>query len=56
MEPQESLGVEGDSGALGGLGGLVPSPRSEAVTHDLEELSLQPTQSLPPIKERKNGE
>ncbi|XP_026110195.1 MKL/myocardin-like protein 2 isoform X3 [Carassius auratus] len=51
MEPQESLGVEGDSGALGGL---VPSPRSEAVTHDLEELSLQPTQSLPPIKERKN--
>ncbi|XP_058626600.1 myocardin-related transcription factor B isoform X2 [Onychostoma macrolepis] len=51
MEPQESLGVEGDSGALGAL---VPSPRSEAVTHDLEELSLQPTQSLPPIKERKN--
>uniref|UniRef100_A0A672PR61 Myocardin related transcription factor B n=1 Tax=Sinocyclocheilus grahami TaxID=75366 RepID=A0A672PR61_SINGR len=51
MEPQESLGVEGDSGALGVL---VPSPRSEAVTHDLEELSLQPTQSLLPIKERKN--
>uniref|UniRef100_A0A673IPR7 MKL/myocardin-like protein 2 n=1 Tax=Sinocyclocheilus rhinocerous TaxID=307959 RepID=A0A673IPR7_9TELE len=51
MEPQESLGVEGKSGALGVL---VPSPRSEAVTHDLEELSLQPTQSLPPIKERKN--
>lgn len=53
MEPQESLGVKGDSGVLGVL---VPSPRSEAVTHDLEELSLQPTQSLPPIKERKNGE
>ncbi|KAI2666068.1 Myocardin-related transcription factor B [Labeo rohita] len=52
MEPQESLGVEGDSGAMGVL---VPSPRSEAVTHDLEELSLQPTQNLPPIKERKNG-
>ncbi|XP_016324206.1 MKL/myocardin-like protein 1 isoform X3 [Sinocyclocheilus anshuiensis] len=51
MEPQESLGVEGNSGALGAL---VPSPRSEAVTYDLEELSLQPTQSLPPIKERKN--
>ncbi|XP_073694627.1 myocardin-related transcription factor B isoform X1 [Garra rufa] len=51
MEPQGSLGVEGDSGAMGVL---VPSPRSEAVTHDLEELSLQPTQSLPPIKERKN--
>lgn len=53
MEPQESLGVEGGSGALGVL---VPSPRSEAVTHDLEELSLQPIPSLPPIKERKNGE
>ncbi|XP_067238613.1 myocardin-related transcription factor B isoform X1 [Chanodichthys erythropterus] len=51
MEPHESLGVKGDSGVLGVL---VPSPRSEAVTHDLEELSLQPTQSLPPIKERKN--
>uniref|UniRef100_A0A9J7X8R9 Myocardin related transcription factor Bb n=1 Tax=Cyprinus carpio carpio TaxID=630221 RepID=A0A9J7X8R9_CYPCA len=51
MEPQESLGVEGDSGMLGVL---VPSPQSEAVTHDLEELSLQPTQNLPPIKERKN--
>ncbi|XP_059414635.1 myocardin-related transcription factor B-like isoform X1 [Carassius carassius] len=51
MEPQESLGVEGDSGVLGVL---VPSPWSEAVTHDLEELSLQPTQNLPPIKERKN--
>ncbi|XP_056310199.1 myocardin-related transcription factor B isoform X1 [Danio aesculapii] len=51
MEPRGSLGVEGDVSALGVL---VPSPRSEAVTHDLEELSLQPTQSLPPIKERKN--
>ncbi|KAG1968846.1 myocardin-related transcription factor B isoform X1 [Pimephales promelas] len=51
MEPHESLGVEGDSGMMGVL---VPSPRSEAVTHDLEELSLQYTQSLPPIKERKN--
>lgn len=33
---------------------LVPSPQSEAVTHDMEELSLQPTQSLPPLNERKN--
>ncbi|XP_067276691.1 myocardin-related transcription factor B isoform X2 [Pseudorasbora parva] len=51
MDPHESLGVEGDPGATGVL---VPSPRSEAVTHDLEELSLQHTQNLPPIKERKN--
>lgn len=50
MEPRESLGVEGDSGIL------VPSPRSDAVTHDMEELSLQPTQSLPPLRDRKNGE
>lgn len=53
MDPRGSLGLEGDSGAMGSL---VPSPRSDAVTHDLEELSLQPTQSLPPLKERKNGE
>ncbi|XP_051994651.1 myocardin-related transcription factor B isoform X2 [Xyrauchen texanus] len=51
MEPQESLGMEGDFVMLGVF---VPSPRSEAVTHDLEELSLLPAQSLPPIKERKN--
>ncbi|KAI4903368.1 hypothetical protein NFI96_010774, partial [Prochilodus magdalenae] len=48
MEPQGSLGAEGEQGVL------VPSPRSDAVTHDLEELSLQPSQSLPPIQERKN--
>uniref|UniRef100_W5LEJ6 Myocardin related transcription factor B n=1 Tax=Astyanax mexicanus TaxID=7994 RepID=W5LEJ6_ASTMX len=48
MEPQGSLG------AGEGPGVLVPSPRSEAVTHDLEELSLQPSLSLPPIRERKN--
>uniref|UniRef100_A0A3B4C4M5 SAP domain-containing protein n=1 Tax=Pygocentrus nattereri TaxID=42514 RepID=A0A3B4C4M5_PYGNA len=48
MEPQGSLGTEGEQRVL------VPSPRSEAVTHDMEELSLQPSQSLPPIKERKN--
>lgn len=53
MEPQGCLGVEGDPGLLGLL---VPSPRSEAVTHELEELSLQPFQSLPPLKERKNGQ
>ncbi|XP_051988553.1 myocardin-related transcription factor B-like isoform X2 [Xyrauchen texanus] len=51
MEPRNSLGMERASVTLGVL---VPSPRSEAVTHDLEELSLLPTQCLPPIKERKN--
>ncbi|KAF0025197.1 hypothetical protein F2P81_022078 [Scophthalmus maximus] len=33
---------------------LVPSPQSEAVTHELEELTLQPIQNLPPLSERKN--
>ncbi|XP_065111161.1 myocardin-related transcription factor B isoform X1 [Paramisgurnus dabryanus] len=51
MDPRGSFVLEGDSGAMGSL---VPSPRSDAVTHDLEELSLQPIQSLPPLKERKN--
>lgn len=54
MEPQASqrqLGAEGDC-EMSNL--LVPSPQSEAVTHELEELSLQPTQSLPPLSERKN--
>ncbi|XP_070707979.1 myocardin-related transcription factor B isoform X2 [Pempheris klunzingeri] len=54
MEPQASqghLGVEGDCG-MSNL--LLPSPQSEAVTHEMEELTLQPTQNLPPLNERKN--
>lgn len=56
MDPQAAqwhLAAEGDCG-MSSL--LVPSPQSEAVTHEMEELSLQPTQSLPPLSERKNGE
>lgn len=33
-----------------------PSPQSEAVANELQELSLQPAPNLLPIKERKNGE
>ncbi|XP_058891543.1 myocardin-related transcription factor B-like isoform X2 [Acipenser ruthenus] len=51
MEPHRMLGIEGDCG-MRGL--LAPSPRSEAVAHELEELSLQPTPNLPPLNERKN--
>ncbi|CAB1338269.1 unnamed protein product [Coregonus sp. 'balchen'] len=51
MEPQGLLGAEGDYGMLGLL---VPSPQSEAVTHELEELTLQPSNNLPPLNERKN--
>lgn len=53
MESEASLGAEGDRGLLSLL---LPSPQSEAVTHEMEELSLQPTHSLPPLNERKNGE
>lgn len=35
--------------------GSAHSPRSEAVTNELQELSLQPAPSLLPLRERKNG-
>lgn len=55
MEPQASHGLLGAEGDCEILSLLLPSPQSEAMTHDMEELSLQPTQSLPPLNERKNG-
>ncbi|XP_068942212.1 myocardin-related transcription factor B isoform X3 [Petaurus breviceps papuanus] len=39
---------------LGSLGHLAPSPQSEAVAHEFQELSLQSSQHLPPLNERKN--
>lgn len=54
MEHQASQGQLGGEGDCGMLNLLLPSPQSEAVTHEMEELSLQPTQSLPPLNERKN--
>ncbi|XP_062416035.1 myocardin-related transcription factor B isoform X1 [Pungitius pungitius] len=53
MELQVSngpLGAEGDC-EMSTL--LLPSPQSEAVTHEMEELSLQP---LPALDERNNGQ
>lgn len=41
---------------LGPLAHLAPSPQSEAVAHEFQELSLQSSQYLPPLNERKNGE
>lgn len=55
MEPQASQGPLGAEGDRGILSLLLPSPQSEAMTHEMEELSLQPTHSLPPLNERKNG-
>ncbi|XP_020349576.1 myocardin-related transcription factor B-like [Oncorhynchus kisutch] len=51
MEPQGLFGAEGDCGMLGLL---VPSPQSEAFTHELEKLSLHPSNNLHPLNERKN--
>lgn len=36
--------------------GLALSPQSEAVTSELQELSLQPAPDPMPLQERKNGE
>lgn len=36
--------------------GSVPSPQSEAVASELQELTLQSVPSPLPLKERKNGE
>ncbi|XP_041829812.1 myocardin related transcription factor Ab isoform X3 [Melanotaenia boesemani] len=39
---------------VAGTPGLAPSPQSEAVTNELQELSLQPASNLLPLQERKN--
>uniref|UniRef100_A0ABM5F0M8 Myocardin-related transcription factor B isoform X2 n=1 Tax=Pogona vitticeps TaxID=103695 RepID=A0ABM5F0M8_9SAUR len=51
MEHLGTVDPEDDSGLLSRL---APSPHSEAVAHELQELSLQPSQYLPPLNERKN--
>ncbi|XP_038396238.1 myocardin-related transcription factor B isoform X2 [Canis lupus familiaris] len=51
MDPSGALDAEDE---LGPLAHLAPSPQSEAVAHEFQELSLQPSQHLPPLNERKN--
>ncbi|KAG9340340.1 hypothetical protein JZ751_021452 [Albula glossodonta] len=61
MDPQ--TGEEPSSGGMatnaaatpGTTPGSAPSPQSEAVTNELQELSLQPAPNLLPLRERKNG-
>uniref|UniRef100_A0A670JQD1 Uncharacterized protein n=1 Tax=Podarcis muralis TaxID=64176 RepID=A0A670JQD1_PODMU len=53
MEHLGTVEPEDDSGLLPRL---APSPHSEAVAHEFQELSLQPIQCLPPLNERKNGD
>uniref|UniRef100_A0A8C2ZF76 Uncharacterized protein n=1 Tax=Cyclopterus lumpus TaxID=8103 RepID=A0A8C2ZF76_CYCLU len=36
-------------------GAFIPSPQSEAVANELQELSLQPAPNLLPVRERKDG-
>ncbi|XP_032957955.1 myocardin-related transcription factor B isoform X2 [Rhinolophus ferrumequinum] len=52
MDPTGALDTEDE---LGPLAHLAPSPQSEAVAHEFQELSLQSSQYLPPLHERKNG-
>ncbi|XP_065267845.1 myocardin-related transcription factor B [Emys orbicularis] len=51
MDHLGTADTEDDSGSLTNL---APSPHSEAVAHEFQELSLQPSQYLPPLTERKN--
>lgn len=53
MDPTGAPDTEDE---LGPLAHLAPSPQSEAVAYELQELSLQSSQYLPPLNERKNGE
>ncbi|XP_056285699.1 myocardin-related transcription factor B isoform X2 [Pseudoliparis swirei] len=53
MELQASYGPLGAEGDCEMSTLLLPSPQSEAVTHEMEELSLQP---LPPPNGRKHGQ
>ncbi|XP_076997866.1 myocardin-related transcription factor B isoform X2 [Tamandua tetradactyla] len=50
----DHTGVIDTEDELGPLAHLAPSPQSEAVAHEFQELSLQPSQHLPPLNERKN--
>nr|XP_014348826.1 PREDICTED: MKL/myocardin-like protein 2 [Latimeria chalumnae] len=52
MDLRRTLETEDDSGMQGVL---TPSPQSEAVAYELQELSLQNNQHLPPLSERKNA-
>ncbi|XP_054310902.1 myocardin-related transcription factor B isoform X5 [Pongo pygmaeus] len=52
MDHTGAIDTEDEAGPLAHL---APSPQSEAVAHEFQELSLQSSQNLPPLNERKNG-
>lgn len=56
MESHKGEEPSPDSMEVSGGPGLAPSPQSEAVTTELQELSIHPAANLLPLQERKNGE
>ncbi|TMS22219.1 MKL/myocardin-like protein 1, partial [Larimichthys crocea] len=54
LHPQKGEEPSPGSMEVSGTSGLAPSPQSEAVTSELQELSLQPAPDPMPLQERKN--
>lgn len=56
LNPQKGEEISPDKMEVAETPGLAPSPPSESVTNDLQELSLHPGPNVLPLQERKNGE
>lgn len=56
LDPLKGSDPGAEAMEVPGTSGSAQSPQSEAVTNELQELSLQPAPNLLPIQERKNGE
>lgn len=56
MDSQKGAEPKPGGMEVAGAPGSAPSPQSDAVTSELQELSLQPAPNLLPLQERKNGE
>lgn len=56
MDSQKGEEPNPGSMEVASVPGSASSPQSDAVTSELQELSLQPAPNLLPIQERKNGE
>ncbi|XP_032429795.1 myocardin related transcription factor Ab isoform X3 [Xiphophorus hellerii] len=54
LDPLQGADPSAGTMEVPGKSGSAPSPQSEAVTNELQELSLQPAPNLLPIQERKN--
>ncbi|XP_032429796.1 myocardin related transcription factor Ab isoform X4 [Xiphophorus hellerii] len=56
LDPLQGADPSAGTMEVPGKSGSAPSPQSEAVTNELQELSLQPAPNLLPIQERKNDD